>query len=153
MTYLDDIFDPAVTARLIERVRALEPHARPAWGKMNAGQMLAHCCVVYETVLEDRHPPPGLFLRVLLRAFGKRTVTGEKPYPRNLPTAPAFKVPAEQDFQRERTRLVDYLERTVALGPDHFEAREHPTFGRLSRREWSNLFHKHLDHHLSQFGA
>jgi hypothetical protein len=150
---MKDIFDPSVTEGLIHRIRALTPDTRPEWGKMNVAQMLAHCSVAYEMVYEDRHPRPNPVLRILLKTFVKRGVVNEKPYPRNSPTAPAFKVSQEQDFERERDRLIAYLERTRDLGPDHFDGRESLSFGPLSRQEWNNLFYKHLDHHLTQFGV
>mgnify|MGYP002622777048 CR=1 FL=1 len=150
---MKDVFSPRVTAELVDRIQALEPDQSPRWGKMNVAQMLAHCSVPYEMVLEDRHPRPGPLLRLFLRLFVKRSVTNRKPYRRNLPTTPAFRVPAEQDFHRERERLIAYLEQVEALGADHFHGREHPSFGPLTRDEWSNLFYKHLDHHLTQFGV
>ena len=30
---------------------------------------------------------------------------------------------------------------------------EHPAFGHLSSRDWGALVHRHVDHHLRQFGA
>ena len=34
-----------------------------------------------------------------------------------------------------------------------FDNRESHSFGKLSKTEWSNMFYKHLDHHLTQFGV
>ena len=56
-------------------------------------------------------------------------------------------------FDAERERLVAYLRRTRELGADHFDGKESHSFGPLTRTEWSNLFYKHLDHHLTQFGV
>lgn len=148
-----DIFDPAVTAALVARIRTLTPQSRPLWGRMAVGQMLAHCCVPYEMVYEDKHPRPAPPLRLLLKLFVKRSCVNDKPYGRGKPTAPAFIIGDERDFAVERDRLVAYLERTQQFGGDHFDGRESLSFGPLTRQEWSNLFHKHLDHHLSQFGA
>ncbi|MCJ8164098.1 hypothetical protein MKJ04_04535 [Pontibacter sp. E15-1] len=36
-------------------------------------------------------------------------------------------------------------------GNTHWQ--ESHSFGRLSSQEWNNMFYKHLDHHLSQFGV
>lgn len=146
-----DVFDPEVTRTLVGRVRALRPDSTPAWGKMTVAQMLAHCCVPYEMVYEDKHPKPGRLARAALRLFVKPAVVGPKPYRRNTPTAPAFRISDPRDFERERDRLVAYLERTAELGGDWFEGRESLSFGPLTRAEWSTLFHKHLDHHLTQF--
>lgn len=150
---MKDVFDPAVTDELVRRVESLEPDAQPLWGKMSVAQMLAHCCVAYEMVYEDIHPRPNFLVRLLLRAFVKRGVVGPKPYKRNTPTAPAFRISGERDFRRERDRLVAYLRRTQELGGDHFDGKESLSFGPLTREEWSTLFYKHLDHHLRQFDA
>ena len=150
---MKDVFDPAVTAELIGRIRGLRPDTRPEWGRMDVAQMLAHCCVGYEITYEDVHPRPGPVKRFLLRTLVKPGVVGEKPYPRNAPTAPVFRVRGERDFERERDRLIGYLERTRDLGGDAFEGRDYPNFGPLTRREWSTMFYKHLDHHLTQFSV
>ena len=150
---MKDIFDPAVTDEQIRRIRTLTPDTRALWGRMNAAQMLAHVCVSYEMVYEDKHRRPGILLRTLLRAFVKSGVVSEKPYPRSAPTAPAFRITGPRDFERERDRLIDYLRRTQELGGDHFDGKESHSFGPLTRVEWNNLFYKHLDHHLTQFGV
>jgi hypothetical protein len=148
-----DIFSPGVTEGFVARIRALTPDAEPRWGKMNVAQMLAHCSVVYEMIYEDRHRRPGPVVRWLLRLFLKPQLLSEKPFPRNAPTAPAFKVSPSQDFEGERDRLIAYLERTRDLGGDAFEGRDNFSFGPMTRGEWSRLFEKHLDHHLTQFGV
>lgn len=150
---MKNIFDPAVTAEQIQRIRSLRPDARPQWGKMNAGQMLAHCSVSYEMVYETIHPKPNPLLRFFLKAFVKKGVVGEKPYPRNSPTAPAFKMKGQKDFELERDRLIGYLERTRDRGAASFEGLESNSFGPLTAGEWNVLFYKHLDHHLTQFGV
>jgi hypothetical protein len=150
---MKDIFDAAVTEEQIRRIRMLSPETRPLWGKMNAAQMLAHLCVSYEMVYEDRHRRPGRLMRLLLRAFVKNAVVGDKPYRRNTPTAPAFRVTDARDFERERDRLIGFLRRTQELGPAYFDGRESHSFGPLTLTEWNNLFYKHLDHHLRQFGV
>ena len=150
---MKNIFDPAVTEELTQRIGALTPETRPLWGKMNAAQVMAHLSVSYEMLYEDRHPKPGPALRFFLRAFVKRAVVGEKPYPRSTRTAPAFVIADERDFEKERARLLGFIERTRALGPEHFEGHESLSFGLLTTAEWNNLFYKHLDHHLTQFGV
>ena len=150
---MKNIFDPVVTEELARRIGALTPETRPLWGKMNAAQVLAHLCVSYEMVYDDRHPKPGPVLRFVLRAFVKRAVVGEKTYPRSSRTAPAFVIADERDFEEERVRLLSFLDKTRALGPEAFEGRESLSFGPLTTAEWNNLFYKHLDHHLTQFGV
>lgn len=150
---MQNIFRREVTDELIQRIHSLTPGTEPRWGKMNVAQMLAHCCVPYELVYESHHAQPGPLRRFFLRLLVKPGVTNEKPYPKSSFTAPAFKVPAQQDFQLQRGRLVGYVVRTCDLGPEYFAGRKYPSFGVLTQTEWNNLFYKHLDHHLNQFGA
>lgn len=150
---MQDVFDPQVTAALITRIRALTPDSRPLWGKMAVGQMLAHCCVTYEMIYDGNHRRPNALMRLLLKTFVKKAVVTDKPYRRNSATGGGFLIRDTRDFAVERDRLIAYLQRTQQLGAAHFDGRESLSFGALSRQEWSNMFHKHLDHHLSQFGA
>ncbi len=150
---MPNVFEPEVTAQLVARIRSLEADRKPEWGRMDVAQMLAHCCVPYEFAFENIHREPGPVVRWLLRVFVKPAVVGNRPYRRNLRTAPAFRIVDDREFQRERDRLIGYVERAGELGEEWFEGRTYPSFGRLSAQEWSNLFHKHLDHHLTQFGA
>jgi len=153
MIQIKDVYDASVAAGLVARLNTLAPDARPRWGKMNVAQMLAHCSVAYEMAFEDKHPPAGAVMRWVLRTFVKPGVVNAKPFPKGSPTAPAFKVAPEQDFHRERERLIGYVERTAREGRPFFEGRPSPSFGPLTAAEWNALFYKHLDHHLTQFGA
>jgi hypothetical protein len=147
-----NIFKPATTQALIDRINQLTPTTQPQWGKMQVGQMLAHCCVAYEMALEGNHPRPNVLMRMLLTAFVKSTVVGEKPYQRNSRTAPAFLITDERDFETEKKRIIGYLKQTQQMGEAAFEQRASHSFGKLSSQEWSVMFYKHLDHHLQQFG-
>ena len=66
---------------------------------------------------------------------------------------PSFLVTYPKNFETEKERLITYLEKTQALGGTYFEGKEYPSFGVLSQKEWNNLFYKHLNHHLNQFGV
>lgn len=151
---MKDGFDPEVAAELALRIRTLTPDSRPLWGKMDAAQMLAHCCVPYELAFgEGGHPTPGALRRFLLRHLVKPGVVGPKPYRKGLPTAPEFRIRGERSFEVERDRLVAYLHRTAEMGRASFEGRVQPNFGPLTAEEWNGLFLKHLEHHLRQFGV
>tara|TARA_R100000697_G_C5407872_1_gene187054 strand:+ start:367 stop:819 length:453 start_codon:yes stop_codon:yes gene_type:complete len=148
-----NIFKPEVTQEVIDRINKLTPESQPLWGKMNVGQMLAHCSVTYEMIYDGTHQPPKGMMKLMLKFFVKGMVTSEKPYKKNLRTAPQFLMTTEKDFEIEKKRLIDYLTKTQELGEAHFDNKESLSFGRLSISEWNNMFYKHLDHHLSQFGV
>lgn len=146
------MFEATDVAVVIERIDKLSENAQPQWGSMNVSQMLAHCNVTYEMIYDNKHKKPNAFTRFLLKAFVKPKVISDAPYKRNSPTAPQFKVADDKNFQIEKTRLVDYINKTLQLGADHFNGKESLSFGKLSSKEWNAMFYKHLDHHLNQFG-
>ena len=88
-----------------------------------------------------------------MKLFVKSAVVGPKPYKRNSRTAPVFIIADERDFEKEKGRLIDYINKTQALGASHFSQKESHSFGPMSSEEWNVMFAKHLDHHLTQFGV
>ena len=150
---LPNIFTQKVAEDIIGRINKLTPATQPKWGKMNVGQMMAHCCVTYEMIYEQKHPAPNAFVKMMLKLFVKNAVVTETPYKRNSRTAPAFLMTTEKDFEAEKSRLVNYILRTQKLGEKEFDGKSSLSFGPLTITEWNNMFYKHLDHHLSQFGV
>lgn len=149
-----NLFDQKETQETIDRVHNLTSETQHLWGKMDVAQMMAHCNVAYEIVYTDKHPKPGAFGRFMAKVFAKNTVLGAtKPYKKNTPTAPIFKMTEPKDFEVEKKRLVDHLNKTQELGNTHFDGMENPAFGNLTDTQWNTLFSKHLDHHLQQFGV
>ena len=148
---MKDIFTKTVTDEVISRLHKLEPSTQPSWGKMNVGQMLAHCNVSYEMVYENKHPKPKGFKKWMMKAIVKRFVVSEKPFKKNGKTSPQFLMTDEKDFTAEKNRLINYLTKTQELGATHFDNKESHSFGSLSKNQWNNMFYKHIDHHLTQF--
>lgn len=148
-----DIFNKEVSEQVIARLSSLSAQSQPKWGKMNVAQMLAHCSVTYEMVYTDKHAKPNGFMRWMLKTFVKKVVVGDKPYKHNSRTAPQFLITDEREFEAERSRLIDFIRKTQALGRKEFEGKESNSFGNCTANEWNSMFYKHLDHHLQQFGA
>ena len=151
---LPNIFTKEVSDGIITRISNLTPETQRQWGKMDVARMLAHCCVTYEMVYEpDKHPKPNLVIGLILKLFVKRVVTNEKPFKRNNPTGPQFIIKSDKDFETEKGRLIAYIEKTQALGESEFDGKTSASFGVLDKTGWNNMFYKHLDHHLTQFGV
>ena len=150
---MKDIFTEEVTNGLIERIQQLNHESKSHWGVMNVSQMLAHCSVTYEFVYESIHARPNFFMKLLLKLIVKPFVVNEVPFKKNLKTAPAFIMTDKKEFEVEQGRLIAYMQRTQKLGKDYFEGKESHSFGKLNKQEWNNMFFKHLDHHLMQFGV
>ncbi|NNE76060.1 MAG: DUF1569 domain-containing protein [Pricia sp.] len=150
---MKNIFDPADSQELIDRIDALDPDTQNLWGKMNVAQMLAHCNVAYDLTYTDKYPKPKGIKKFMIKLFAKHIVVGPKPYKKNMRTAPEFLVTDEKDFKREKKRLIDHIKKTQELGAEHFHNKDSHAFGPLTTKEWNTLFYKHLDHHLQQFGV
>jgi hypothetical protein len=151
---LPNVFTKEVSGEVIGRIENLRPDTQRLWGKMDVGQMLAHLCVSYEMVYEpEKHKKPNVLMGLVLKLFVKRIVTNEKPYGKNSPTAPAFKMTTEKVFLTEKARLIEYIEKTCNLGENEFDGKGSMSFGKMNKTEWNNMLYKHLDHHLKQFGV
>lgn len=150
---MKNIFDLEESTRLIQRINQLTPTTEKLWGKMTVAQMLAHCNVPYAMIYTINYPKPNAFKKLLLKLFVKSAVVGKKPYPKNGRTSPEFIIKAQRDFNLEKKLLIENIKKTQALGEAHFDHKESHSFGKLTTKEWSNLFYKHLDHHLKQFGV
>lgn len=151
---MQNVFNPQDAQNYIDRINHLTPFAVPQWGKMSVDQMLAHCNITYEMVYEPhKHKAPGAIAKFILKRFVKPKVVGEKSYPKNSPTSPQFVVTGMQDYELEKKRLVGFIQKTQQLGAEAFNGKESFSFGKLTSREWNNMFAKHLNHHLDQFGV
>ncbi|MFC4094363.1 DUF1569 domain-containing protein [Euzebyella saccharophila] len=150
---IKDCFSPDVSSELVSRINQLSPESKGLWGKMNVGQMLAHCNVAYDLVYTNKYPKPMGLKKFFIKLFAKKVVTGPKPYKRNSPTAPVFLITDEREFETEKKKLVEHVEKTQKLGSSYFNNRESHAFGPLTSTEWNTLFYKHIDHHLQQFGV
>jgi hypothetical protein len=97
---------------------------------------------------------PRVFIGRLLGPIIKPMALKDgEPMRRNSPTAPMLRVQDDTDLDTSRQRLLEVFERFVSRGPQECTTHPHAFFGRLTPEEWSKLMHKHLDHHLRQFGA
>ena len=150
---MKNIFDEGVNNEVLSSINALNHETQPNWGKMDVAQMLAHCSVAYDGVYDDARPPAKGLKKFLLIMLIKKSVVSDKPYKKNGRTAPEFLIVDQRDFSTEKERLIKYLNKTQELGASHFDGKVSQSFGPLSKNEWNNMFYKHLDHHLNQFGV
>jgi transposase InsO family protein len=149
---MKNLFEAATVAEVKERVSALRAESERVWGKMNAGQMLAHCSVSLEGAVGDRRPP-RIFIGRLLGPIAKPDFLSGKPMKHNSPTDKSFVIRDERDFAAERERLLGLIDRFAAGGPGGCTKHPHSFFGALTPEEWARGMYKHLDHHLQQFGV
>lgn len=147
-----DAFDPAVTAALLQRLAALAADAQPRWDAYDAAWMVRHCAETYE-VATAQAPDLPFLKRFLNRTYLRWRVTSERPFREDAP-GPSAPVAADPEaLEAARNRLTGLIRAAHSMEAGHMEGQRHPLHGRLSARQWSALYWKHLDHHLRQFGV
>jgi hypothetical protein len=148
---MKSLFQPADRTDLLARIEALHPETPREWGKMTPAQMLAHCATALEVGTGDRPMKQKLIGKILM-PFIRKSILSEQPFSKNGPTDPSFVAPETCDFAAERTRLTQLVTRFAERGEAAAAKEMHPFFGKLTGNEWGEVMHKHIDHHLRQFG-
>jgi hypothetical protein len=148
---MPDLFEPAVSGTIISRLEKITPSSVAIWGKMNAAQMMAHCQMPFRNFFGEDKVKRGL-MGLLFGRIAKKQILADKPFKRNLPTAPSFVIADKRELEVERLKLIAQINRFTKEGKT-VEPFKHTFFGHLTQSEWSSLFYKHLDHHLQQFGV
>ena len=146
------MYDAATLQEILSRVDALDPSAKPAWGKMNASQMLAHCNQTLRVVTGKMNLPRTLIGRIL-GPMVRSAYVGETPLRKNSPTNPEFVITDTRDFAKEKEFYKALVKEFHEGGEAKCTRHPHSFFGPLTPEEWGRTTYKHLDHHLSQFGA
>ena len=149
---MGSLFDTRDRQTILDRLEALRPDSPRQWGKMDVAQMLTHCARSMEVATGDK-PRRQALIGKLLGPLVRKKILGDQPLSHNSPTDPTFVVKEACDFDRERQRLRGLVDRFADLGSAHAGQVIHSFLGRMSGEEWDCLMHKHLDHHLRQFGA
>lgn len=150
---MECLFDAAEVERMKQRVMRLGPQSERQWGKMTAPQMMAHCTVSVQMALGEVKPPRAMMGRILGPVIKPMALKDGEPMRRNSPTAAQLLVSDERELVAEQQKLCAMIERFSAAGPKGCTDHPHAFFGALTPQEWSKLMHKHLDHHLRQFGV
>ena len=141
--------------RFIPIVRTIDPAAEGRWGKMNAQQMVEHVAGFFRISTDKLKFPFVTPLEQLpkFRAF----LLSDKEFRENT-KAPVL---PDEPFPVQHATMIDSvadLEKQVQCFFQYFlndEAKTtlHPVFGELNFEEWVQLHHKHVKHHLKQFGV
>ncbi|WP_263358243.1 DUF1569 domain-containing protein [Acidicapsa ligni] len=147
---MKSLYDSSAAEEIKHRLAAITPTSERLWGKMNAAQMLAHCCLNLETACGDNVQPRS-FIGKLIGPLFKSEFSRDKLWRKNSPTVPAYIISEERDLNAERERLLLLIDRFQKGGPVACTQAPHAFFGKLSVEEWGKGMYKHLDHHLRQF--
>ncbi len=145
------LFEAAAAEEVKQRMAQLRPDSQRLWGRMTLAQALAHCSLGLQ-LADGTRRPPRMFLGRLIGGMVKRKAfDNDEPMRRNSPTMIA--VDGQREFEAERERLRELIDKFVAAGPEGCTTHPHSFFGKLTPDEWAELMYKHLDHHLRQFGV
>lgn len=144
-----NLFEPAVKQEIINRINKLTPESKPLWGKMNVGQMLAHCQMPIG-VADGTHTLKRTLMGRLIGPMIKSILHNDKPFKRNLPTDRSFIMTDPKDFEKEKQKLLAMVRN---FSEANIVNETHTFFGKLTKEQWSKGTWKHLDHHLQQFGV
>ena len=145
------LFEATVLDELKDRLTQLRPASERQWGKMDASQMLAHCSDWME-LASGRTSARRNLMGYIFGPIAKRSVLGQEPIRRNMPTDKRLIVTGKRDFALERERLKVSIEDFSTGGPEKCKPHPHSFFGPMTSSEWATLAYKHLDHHFRQFG-
>lgn len=150
---MQSLFNKTDNEAIVNRINALSPASQKQWGKMNVSQMLAHCQASIKVAYGETKLKRGLMAVLFGKLVKKQLVKDEKPFSRNLPTDKNFVVIDEKEFFAEKEKLISLVKRFEQVGPTGISKDVHPFFGTMTPQEWDIIQWKHLNHHLTQFGA
>jgi hypothetical protein len=144
------LFQEDTRSEILRRIDRLTPRSARLWGRMDVGQMVAHCGDQLRLALGDlgSSPPSGPMRFPPLRWI----IIHQIPWPKGKAAAPPelfTTPPASLDGDRQALRTL--IERFGRAAPESSWP-SHPKFGNLSGKDWGVLGYRHLDHHLRQFG-
>lgn len=149
---MKSLFEEAAKTEILNRVDKLSPQATRLWGKMQVSQMLGHCSKGLDMAMGTINPRRAFIGKILGPLF-KGKYSDDSPFGKNSPTSAELIVDASPDFEQEKMRLKDLINRFSANGEGATTKHPHPFFGSLTGAEWGKGMYKHLDHHLKQFNA
>jgi hypothetical protein len=145
------LFESDARAALQSRLDRLTPDAQRRFGTMSPGQMLCHLHdslgVALGTV--ESKPAPFAMANPLTRWLAICVI----PWPKGKLDSPKNQLlSSPSEFTADRDRLKQLLDEFAARGP-RGEFGSHEFFGRMPGLRWGQLLHRHVDHHLNQFGV
>ena len=152
------MYPPPLNPTTLDRYKARLNHLRPdavrKWGALTVTDMMRHLTHTLDlTIGTEQFPSLATFktryiIRYLALYLAPRWPRGKVKLP------DSFTPTAAGDFEAERTELVAAMGRFVeAAEREPGRKVSHPLFGPFTLRQWQRFHGRHVDHHLSQFGA
>src|SRR6266849_1203176 len=148
---MPSLFDPQARVAILNRIARLTPEAKPVWGRFTAPEMVCHVSCDLRQGLGGLYagPPSGLVAHFPVNWVAIHVIR----WPRGKGRSPPeFLATRPTTWAADVSRLRGLIERFAARGPAAVWPPSR-VFGRISGSSWGVMVHKHLDHHLRQFGV
>lgn len=142
-------FQKVVPAALLN----LQPQSAPAWGSMNALEVLHHLTTGFELSLNSAHI--NILVPEAHWPAAKKFLMGPKPMPKGFEKPSSynlFPMPANMGFTDLKSHFLTTLQQMLTATETADFSSKHPQFGILNGTETKHLHVKHITHHFIQFG-
>ena len=120
---------------------------------MSVEQMLSHLVQAHDLPFNSDIPDMSSFFS---RTLIKPLVLYVLPMPKEIETSARMDQQREGrkalGFETDKKLVIESVGRVGTLPADH-DCSYHPFFGKMSAKDWGLIAHKHMDHHLRQFGV
>jgi hypothetical protein len=138
---------------LIARLQQLTPDTSRRWGTMTAHEMVCHIADSFRGVMGDRVMSMATASPLKRRAMRVIALHLPLPWPKGISTRPEMDPKRNGTrpvaFEADRREAIALLRRFVSSDAHYVQ---HPMFGAMPRSDWLIWGHRHMDHHLRQFG-
>ena len=148
---MPSLFDPQVSRLTVHRISRLVPDRKPLWGRFTPPEMVCHVSCDLRQALGELNtgPPSGAVAWFPMNWLAIHVM----PWPKGKgKSPPEFLATRPRDWAEDVARLRDLVERFAARGARAAWPSSR-VFGHISGVSWGVMEHKHLDHHLRQFGV
>ncbi len=145
------IYEPSDRNLLLARIDRLTPQNKANWGKMNVLEMLAHGVKSESMMQGDMVIKPVFIGKIIGKMILNKILKDDAPFGKNSPTSAHLKsIGHTGDFEAERENWKAAISRYAAFDKPGIV---HPFFGKMDRDQIGRFAHKHINHHLQQFGV
>ncbi len=138
---------------LLSRIESLKGDEQPTWGRMTLDEMLSHLVQTGDLPFESTVPDRSNWIS---RTVIKPLMLYLLPMPMEVKVGPEMDQKrdgrAPLGFTVDKQKVAECINRLGSMSEGQ-EYLPHPFFGKLSAKQWGMIAHKHIDHHLRQFGA
>jgi len=150
---MENLFNQRDCEKIVLRLNSITPLSDRQWGKMDVNQMVVHLKDQLDIALGIK-AAKAQGLLILRTTVGRWVVLYLLPWRKGKELTPkemdaSMNGMIITDFESDKhLLLIRIKEFTMAASFS-----PHPFFGKMSNKNWGRLAWKHIDHHLSQFGA